>query len=306
MKMYLDANKIIRFSDNFSRAINLDTQTSRNLFWIVKELLKSDKKSKTDFEFSLKIRRGALIKTARFLNMDGMAYSYKSPSLFLKRLQIYNEIMKKRINNDNREIVVAALSEIAQTPMDLYFGVDIRKNNFLFAFWLIFGGVQSPDNISFYRYDFKKIINNALQKIGFKNLKVIKNDILNFGFDVDNKEIFYKIYYLCRTKFLPRHEFSDLMRKINKNLFNYHYFYFISELYNKESQCIKKKIFVEFFDKIYSQKENIADLLNRISIASNNQFNISKMVRIFKSIGGRISLVSFEKDGTLTFYLRPY
>ena len=297
--------EITNFFKNYIKALNIPLKTAKNTITIVKALASEDEQQKTKWEVSLKLKKDKIIKTTRFLSMDGQAYSYKSEKLFLERLEIYNKIMDKKINKNFKDKIIACLLEFSKTPMDLYFGADIKNNAYLFSFWLIFGGVKSPTDISFWSYDFNKLIEKSLKTINFKKPKKIRKDILNFGFDVNNKNIFYKIYYLSRKKIILNNVFTNLMSQINKNLINYNYFYFFSELYNKNGNCLKKKAFIEFFDKLYVDRQDFPEFLEKILKIVKSNYKLSKLTKIFQATGGRISLISFELDNTITFYVRP-
>ena len=297
--------EITKFFKNYTKALNFPSKTAENTIAIVKALAREDYQQKIEWEISLKLKKNKIIKTARFLSMDGRAYSYRSERLFLERLEIYNKIMNKKINKNSKDKIIACLLEFSKTPMDLYFGADIKNNNYLFSFWLIFGGVKSPTDISFWSYDFNKLIEKSLKTINFKKPKKIRKDILNFGVDVDNQNIFYKIYYLSRKKMILNNVFTNLMNQINKNLIDYDYFYFFSELYDKNGKRLKKKAFIEFFDKLYVNKQNFSEFLEKILKIVKSDYKLSKLTKIFQTIGGRISLISFELDNTLTFYIRP-
>ncbi len=296
--------EIIKFFKNYIKALNLPSKTAKNTTAIVKTLICEDYQQKIKWEISLKLKKNKIIKTARFLSMDGKAYSYRSEKLFLERLEIYNKIMNKKINKNSKDKIIACLLEFSKTPMDLYFGADIKNNNYLFSFWFIFGGVKSPTDISFCSYNFNKLIKKSLKTINLKKPKKIGKDILNFGFDVNNQNIFYKIYYLSRGKMILNNIFTNLMSQINKKLIDYDYFYFFSELYDKNGKCLKKKAFIEFFDKIYVNRQDFPEFLEKILKITKSDYKLSKLSKTFQTIGGRISLISFELDNTVTFYIR--
>ena len=224
--------------------------------------------------------------------------------MFLERLKLYQRLMAGKIHNPLLPDLMGALADISQTPMDLYFGADIDQWSFLFAFWLIFGGVKRSGEVSFWRYDFERIIKDTLGKIRFKGPGRIRKDILNLGFDIDDKDIFYKIYFLCREKVLPKSNFTALMKRINRNLAGFKYFYFISQMYDKDGDCVKEKLFTEFLEDIYPGSERSEQLLARVIRISGSGPGPARLPKVIASIGGRISLISFENDATLTFYIR--
>jgi len=300
-------DKILHFFKKYSKAIDASEITQKNTLSIVKKLIRYDPLDITTFEISFKIKRDNLLNQIRFLNMDGDAYSCKNPLFFLSRLRIYKKIIEGKVNNPLLTDIFKALSWVARTPMDLYFGADIKKDNYLFSFWLIFGGVKRTGEVSFWPYDFNEIVENILKIIKFKPPEFLKKEILNFGVDVDNKNLFYKLYYLIREKsnYAYLVDFNKIIRKINRALSDFKYFYFFSQMYNKKGVCFKKKLFLEFLQDIHYESEKINELLTKILKINNSHFELKRLLKIIKLISGRVSLISFEIDGTITFYIRP-
>ena len=296
-----------KFFSNYMQVMNCSEETKKNSLWLVETLLKNDPENRTKFEISFKIKNGEISKEFRFLNFDASAYSSSSRAGFLKRLNLFRQIMKGKIKNTKAGKVFQALEEVAVTPIDLYFGADVKDENFLFAFWLIFGGVQKDGRVEFRPYDTNKIIKKILKKIGARIPK-LKSDILNFGLDVDNQDLFFKIYWLhnfAKDGILTDRTFASKIKKIRDSLKDWRYFTFISEKYNLEGKCQYKKLFTEFLDPISAQYENLRDFLETNLKLADSNFDCQKLLKIIKSINGRIALVSFEVDDTLTFYIRP-
>lgn len=299
-------NQLIGFVKRYNEAVGISKLTQKNMLSIIRELIRYDPFGKTRFEVSFKLQDRRIYHDARFLNMDGNAYSCKSQLYFLARLEIYKEIMRKRKSPRSLfDDIIKALEYISKRPMDLYFGADITDDNYLFAFWLIFGGVKRNGKVSFWPYDFEKTISRILTYIKCSPPKIIKGDILNFGFDINNKNVFYKLYYLIKDKDSYFTPFANTMKKINKGLSGYKYFYFSSHMYNKEGKCVKDKIFIEFLEDLRGGNTHTDKVIEQILGINNSRIDSSKISRIIKFIDGRISLISFEVDGTVTFYIRP-
>lgn len=279
-------------------------ETRKEASSLMGRLIEDDPLGKTQFEVSFKVADNLIPSQARFLNMDSNAYSCKNKLFFLERVELYKRIMAGKTRNPLFPGLMRALGGISQTPMDLYFGADVSRRNLLFAFWLIFGGVKRSGEISFWPYDFERIVKDTLGKIRFKGPGRIGEDILNFGFDIDDKNVFYKIYFLCREKVLPKSHFTDLMKRINRNFLNFKYFYFISQMYDKNGKCIKEKLFTEFLESIYPGSKRQEELLAQVIRISKSRIGAKRLFEIVRSIGGRLSLISFENNGTLTFYIR--
>lgn len=295
------------FFNNFIDAIGCSEGTKKNGLWLVNTLIKNDPENRTKFETSFKIKNGEISKEFRFLNFDASAYSSSSSTGFLKRLNLFHQIIKEKTGDKGIEKVFQALKEVAVTPVDLYFGADIKGNKYLFAFWLIFGGVQKDGRVEFCPYDTNKIIKKILKKIRGRVPK-LKSDILNFGLDVNDKDLFFKIYWLhnfSKDGILSNSTFASKIKKIRNSFRDYRYFTFISEKYNLEGRYQYKKLFTEFLDPISAQHEKLEDFLKTILKLANSNFDSQKLLKIIKSINGRIALVSFGVDDILTFYIRP-
>jgi hypothetical protein len=190
--------------------------------------------------------------------------------------------------------------------MDLYFGFDVHDNDILFAFWLIFGGVKRTGDVSFWPYNFNSILRNFFNTSKSKMPNILNKEILNFGVDLGKSGLYYKFYYLCREKILTNHDFTELMKSINKSLKDFKYFYFFSEMYDEGGKLVKKKLFIEFLEDIMNDDKKMVNIIVRsLSRINNINFNHSQIKNVLHKCGGRISLISFQLDGTLTFYIRP-
>lgn len=295
------------FFNNFMNAVGCSRETKKNGLWLVDTLIKNDPKDLTKFEASFKIKNGKIPRELRFLNFDANAYSSHGTDNFLKRLNLFREIMEEGTKNKQKELLFEALEDSSITPVDLYFGADIKDKNYLFAFWLIFGGVKKDGSVEFCPYNTNKIIKKILKKIGARTPK-LKSDILNFGLDIDNKDLFFKIYWLhnfSKDAVLTDETFAPKIKEIRKSLAGWRYFTFISKKYNLEGKCQYKKLFTEFLDPIDTRYEKLEGFLKIILRLADSKSDCQRLLKIIKSTGGKIALVSFELDDTLTFYIRP-
>lgn len=298
---------VAKFFKNFAEALRVSSTTKKNFFLILEPLLKSDPARLTQYEVSFKIFDTQIIPKVRFLNIDADTCSCKSQQNFLNKVELFDRVLKGRSANQSIPAILESLREISLWPMDLYLGSDIKDNNFVFAFWLIFGGVKRGSAPVFWPYDFKKIMNIFFRNLKLKPPKFLKNKILNFGLDIEKRDVKYKIYYLCPGKKITRAGFNKIADALNRELKNFKYFYFFSEMYNKDGKLIKKKLFLEFLEDICNTNEDLSlDILERLLAIKLIKFNKNKIQKILAKIGGRLSLISLEKNGTLTFYLRPF
>jgi hypothetical protein len=288
----------------FLNKINASQKTQSNALNFLKILIEADPLRLTKFEISFKIQKNGEIKRElRLLMIDSMAYSYSSPSLYLWRLNLYRKIIKEKIKNPQQDKVFEALSSVAKTPLDLYFGSDIKNSNYLFAFWLILGGITPDGKINFSLFS-KKIIRNIFSKLEIHPpFPLNPRKILNLGFDIANENLFYKIYYLVSKR---EKIFSSEIKRISQ-LFkeDLRYWFYVSEIYDlKTNQCQRRKLFLEFLDNLDTRAKKTKEILKKILTLSNPQSNLSRIYEIVNSLRGKLYIISFEKDGTLTFYIR--
>jgi len=298
-------DKNLSFFSRYFKALKFSPATRENTILIVKRLLKYDYLKKTQFEVSFKIKKNKILNSVRFLNMDADVYSCKNKLLFLARLKACLDCVEKQVSQEHLNKAVLSLMNLADSPMDLYFGADVKDEDLVYAFWLIFGGVEKSGKVNFCPYNLNKLVFDILKIIKFKSPGKLKKDILNFGFDIDKNQMYYKLYYLCNRSNIAGSSLKNLSGRVDRRLKGFKYFSFFSEMYNKTGSCIKKKLFVEFLDTITADSKTFNELLMGILLISRSSYSPEKLANIFKGIKGRISLVSFEPDGTLTFYIRP-
>ncbi|HNX82420.1 MAG TPA: hypothetical protein PKL77_09785 [Candidatus Omnitrophota bacterium] len=289
---------------NYSAALHISNLTFLNSSRIVQKLYSFDTSHETHFEFSFKLQQNRLIPSCRFLNMDSQVYSCKSQLYFLARLELCRKLMKNKAPADLVERSIRAFEFASRTPMNLYFGADVFNKAYLFAFWLIFGGVQKNGNVTFWNYDFKQIIMRMayLLRCSFP-IGILKRNVLNLGIDLGPKEIYYKLYYLCRGNSLDDAVLREKMHAL-KSIVRQKHFYFFSEMFDAKGNRVKTKLFIEFLEDIVPWSANINQLLSAVLHVTGSMFDEKRLFRVISGIGGRISLMSFENDGTITFYIR--
>lgn len=297
-------NDLIDFFVRYLQAIAASKTTKRNTLLLLKRLIRYDPLDKTQFELSFKINKNSILRSARFLNIDANVYSCKSTLSYLARLRLFKEIMGEKVKRPLASKALKALEAAQNNPMDLYFGVDIDSNNYLFAFWLVFGGIKRSGTASFWNYDFSGIIDKLLFNLGFKKPTSLRERILNFGIDISNK-LFYKLYFLLDNKNDYPANFQRIIKDIDTELCNFKYFYFYSQMYNKEGQCIKEKLFIEFLEDILPSTDKMNELLRKIIFLTDVNVRYEMLHEVINRIYGRISLISFEQSKVATFYLRP-
>ena len=291
----------LKFFRAYSKVLNFSPEIKKDGLALIQLLQKHDPLDITRFEFSFKIKQEKILPILRFLNIDAHGYSCRSPFLFINRLNSFKEIITGTGSRLPAKIY-RALKEISANPMDLYFGADIFSDKYFFAFWVIFGGVDKHGRANFWPYDFKKILANFWRVTGFYPPKIIKEKILNLGIDISSRGMTYKLYYLYEKNSFPI--FQALVKEIDKKLKGHKYFYFVSEMYNPKGHFLKTKLFIEFLEDLDKIKK-IKFLLNKLNGVQGINLNIPNLTKVFSRTKSRLVLISFEKDNTLTFYMRP-
>lgn len=303
--------KIFNNIRNFSQVFCSSRLTRKNVELFFNELIKFDPLDKTQFELSFKVREDILNRgEIRLLNLDSNAYSCRNQELYLLRLASYEMIMKDRVFNPQKEKILSILESISNMPLDLYAGVDIQDSNFLFAFWLILGGVKKDGSISYAKHA-KKIFNKVFNSIGVRPQFVVRpKDILNLGFDIDRNDAFYKIYYFLNknTQHLVSKQELDKTKRISVFLGpNRRHWFFISERYKigiSAKKLIRKKVYLEFLDIVHTKDKQTFDLLAEIFKIIGCPYNAMDLKLFLGALDARIVIIAFETDGTVTFYIR--
>lgn len=288
-----------RFFSDVMKAVKASAATRRSAAGLLRGLSAADPHLLTKYEFSFKTGPGAASREVRFLNIDADAYSCRGRQFFLRRLALCGRLMGAAGRSGNGKRVLRALRRAADTPMDLYFGADIRGKSALFAFWLIFGGVKRDGRASFWPYDFQKLAGGLLKELGLREPPAPDREVLNFGLDI-GEEITFKLYYLCREKVMKGSPFQALMEKLNDRLWFAKFFYFFSRMYDASGRLIKEKLFIEFLEDVPCRDgAKVGRVLAGLPVRG-----AAGAKRTLAACGGRISLISFEAGGTTTFYVR--
>jgi len=296
---------------NFLQVFCISKLTQKNVDLFFNEFVRFDPLKKTQFELSFKVREDILNRgEIRLLNLDINTYSCRSQELYLLRLAAYKKIIYSRTHNPQKEKIFSILESISNMPLDLYAGADIQDDNFLFAFWLILGGVKKDGTISYAKHA-GKIFDKVFSAIGIKpRFAVRSRDILNIGFDIGGKDIFYKIYYFLNKntqQFVSEKELEKT-KKISAFLGSgKRHWFFISERYKiKKSaeKSIRKKIYLEFLDDILTKDKQTLDLLAGIFKIIGCPYGAADLKKFLGALDARIAIIAFESDGTVTFYIR--
>lgn len=292
-----------RFVKNYLNAIKASPKTTKTTLSLVDTLINNDPYRLTEFEVSFKIKGDKISDYARLLHFDYNLYSCVNSYLYLKRLGLFESIIKSKLQGKFIINAFDSLRLVAETPLDLYFGFDTKDNEYLFAFWLILGGMHRNGMLSI-NPNSKKILTNVSKRLNIK-IKIPKQKILNIGLDLGSKGFFLKLYYLYDKYLLFDTKLLTLIRAAQKRLSPYKHFIFVSDKLNSKSQIIFKKVYFEFLEDISPKNRELSEILHSILKIGGSEFDEYRLFSIIKKINGRISMVAFGSDSSITFYIRP-
>lgn len=301
-------SNVLKSINAFCQSLKLSKTTKSNLNSFVGDIFKIDSLGLTQFELSFKFNKN--IKDdgkVRLLNLDSKAYSYRNSQEYLKRLNSYFNIFQKNNNNAQLGSLRDALKSVLDDPMDVYIGADIENKNYLFAVWLILGGALRNGKINL-KKNSVVIIEKIFKTLGFKPDFEINKNILNIGFDIDDTDLYYKIYYFLNKD--NYHQMTDVERTIVRALIEllrteYKYWFFASERYKKGALGVKrKKLYLEFLDDLYLSKKETVELIEKILMVVGCEYDEAKLRSIFKGVDGRLVILAVEDEGIVTFYIR--
>lgn len=295
----------------FSDSVGASERTKENLSWFFDRISEADPSGETEFELSFKVRDEILHRgEIRLLNIDAERYSYGSESDFLRRLLLYKRIMWDKTTCGKKREIFSALEAVAKTPLDLYGGADIFGDDFMFAFWLILGGVERTGEIRFIR-NADEVLKNLFSALGVKpSFSVDPEDVLNVGFDLEAVDAFYKIYYILNEK-TERH-IDDRERSVVRSLDAMlgdapKHWFFVSERYMMDGRPHipgRRKIYLEFLEPVRTKDDGTYALMGRIFRLVGCPYDTESLRRDMGGLDGKIVIVAFEEDGTVTFYIR--
>jgi hypothetical protein len=295
----------------FAKAVKVSKSTKRNLLWFFNQIVEADPLAGTEFELSFKVKDEILHKgEIRLLNIDAEIYSYKDQAVFLKRLLLYKRIMWHRTTCPKKKIIFSALTDLSKTPLDLYGGADIFEENFMFAFWLILGGIKKNGQINFIK-NAKSVLVDIFTALGIRpDFAVEPEDILNVGFDLEKEAAFYKIYYILNKKtekFINKKEkgvVSKLAKLLNGLI---KHWFFVSERYmisGVKGRAGRRKVYLEFLEPVLTSNAETYVLMAKIFEIVGCPFKLDLLKKYMGVLEGRIVIIAFEEDGTVTFYIR--
>ncbi|MBM3245849.1 MAG: hypothetical protein FJZ13_00765 [Candidatus Omnitrophica bacterium] len=288
---------------NFLDAIEASATTRKAALELAERLVDNDPYKLTEFEVSFKLKGDRLIEGARFLHFDYNLYSCVNPYLFKKRVGLFKDIVTGKVSNKSVAGVFDYLDGISKTPVDLYFGCDVNGKQYLFAFWLILAGVNSKKEISV-NPNARAIFKKAVLDLGLK-INMSRKQILNIGFDLGTKEAFLKTYYFYNDSLILNKRFAAILESAKKLFDGYQYFVFLSDKFNHKSQNVFQKLYFEFLDNASVSNKESAKMLNLILKVCGSPFDARRLRSIISGTGGRISIIAFGSDSSLTFYIRP-
>ncbi len=249
---------------------------------IIKKLIKGDPENKTEFGFSLKLKRGRGIEKAlRLENYD--TYSPNFENLYTKRIELMENIVNSYSKSNVSKLLFHKLRKLNKIRPSLYFGLEAKKKKIRFKVYLHFGDIDDSEAV---RSAVKSILGQ------FKiNIPLKKKEIAIMGFDIGRElKPKYKIYYLAKS------EPSSLEREIFTFLKPISSHYHFGERYQGR-KLISRKFGVQLKNEL--KKETLKKLLS----LNGNIKSFQKVLFLIGRTGGKIHVVDIEKDN-LILYIR--
>ncbi|MBU4216566.1 hypothetical protein L6270_00255 [Candidatus Parcubacteria bacterium] len=300
--------EIVENINLFCQSLKLSKTTKSNLNSFVGDIFAIDSLGLTQFELSFKFNKAIKDDSKmRLLNLDSKAYSYRNKGAYLKRLDSYFDIFQKNNINLQLDTLHEALKSVSDDPMDVYIGADIENEDYQFAIWLILGGALRSGKINL-KKNSVEIIDKLFKRLGFNPSFEITQNILNIGFDIDNNDLYYKIYYFLNKD--NYHQMNSEERRIVGELIGllkseHKYWFFASERYKKGGLGVgRKKLYLEFLDDLYLNKKETLDLIEEILTIMRCEYNKETFRDVFRGINARLVILAIEDDGVVTFYIR--
>ncbi len=308
-------DKLYNLFKGYFKIIKASNLTRERTLSLVKLLCNYDPFHKTKFEVSFKLSKNKNYPCARFINLDVAGYARMSSELFVQRLDIYKEIIRRFAPLKTAEGIFKSLAMFSDIPLDIYFGADIQDKYILFNIWLRFGNMRKNGDIQIFA-DGYRVAKQLLKSIGFSVPAYIINQKLQpsvihegelffIGLDLEKNDLFFKLDYVIKHRERVSGRFASIIKYIDNNLDNLRYVFASVFTFDRRGRCIKEKLCLEFQDNIYIRREclkKIAPLFP--SLIDYKPENLTKLFETANMPEGvRLSVISFELGGSTTFYL---
>ncbi len=267
-----------------------DASTREIISPVIKKLVKGDLANKTEFGFSLKLKKGKIEDTLRLVNYD--TYSKNFENLYTERIELIEGIINSYGKSNVSKLLFHKLRKLNKIKPSLYFGLETKKKKIRFKVYLHFGDINDSKTV-------RSAVKSILEQFKI-NIPLKKEKIVIMGFDIDQEpKPKYKIYYLthfleekCQDKGGP----SSLERKIFTFLKPISSHYHFGERY-QGNKLISRKFGVQLKNGL--KKETLEKLLS----LSGNTNCLREILTLIKSAKGKIHVIDAENDN-LILYIR--
>lgn len=293
-------DKTRKLFEHYTKALMLSGTKRAKILALTRALAESDPQGLMKYELSFKLKGAKLLPAAGITSMDANAYSCKSSSLFLSRLDTYRRIIAENIQSAFLGKVIDALREVAKTPMDLYFGMDIENGESSFGFCLILGGAGKNGKVRYCPYDCNRIIRTLLRNLGCKAPSPLRKNIFHMSIKIDKHGIYYELYYEGVPLF---RFFSEQKRDLRKRLCDYEHHFCSSESYRKGGSIIDRSIFVYVPYGPFTDGRSLGEFLGRLQGAKVRGPIFSQLTARLRLVPGQLTLARFDRSDILTLYL---
>lgn len=292
-------DKISIFFRNYTKAVTASAATRQKTLSIIEALTESDPAGLTKYEVSFKVQGNRFLPITSFTNIDANAYAAKSSSLFLSRLRVYERIVAADIKSCLCQDLIAALEEIARTPMDLYFGAEIEKGEPTFVFWLIFGGAGRDGKVAYCPYNNSKIIRTLLRNMKYRVPAALKEKVFHMSIRVNKQGLSYQLFYEGNSE----RSLSGKMKELNRRLSDHEHYFCFSEDYIKSGSCVEKSAFVYLPHGPFTQERGLKGFLEQLNGLGAAGAELSGLRAGLKLTRGQLTLLRWDGNDALTLYL---
>ncbi|MBF0386579.1 MAG: hypothetical protein HQL20_01830 [Candidatus Omnitrophica bacterium] len=260
--------------------------------------VQADPQGLTKFQFGYGSGRGLLASGALAMNIDGNAFSCKSPEAFAGRIGLFRKTWGRHAGG---QVMSAAALVASRHPMDIYGGLEVRSGRRFIWFWLIYGGADKQGRVQYCPVDRCALTTDILRSAGCRMPAIWRPKAFHLALCHDGRDIGYEVYY----EGIPSgFKLGKEQRKLG-SLFTGRPSYFCSgELFDARGRVRQRRIFLYFPAGVSTgSREALRDLLLRIKRLGTLAFPVDDMAGALARVPGELNLFGFSDNGDFAMYL---
>jgi len=277
--------------------LKLSSLIKKEIKPMINYLIQLDFEERNPFEFSLRIQKGKIKKSLRFVSYDNCNCSFFSQNLYKKRIKLIEKILFlyfKPASIKQATKLLRIFKNLVNYRLPIFIGFERNNTDLKLKLYLnFFNYLDSTLPI--------EILQSVLNQFKIKKFKIKKRKFPMIGFDIsNNKKLNYKIYYLYKnSENLRPINFSNykkttfnFLKKYNKNPY-----FVVSERYSN-GDFISKKIEVGIREDL-----NNAILIKNLLRLDGSDRLCNKIQEILNRTNSKLNTVIIENN-FLTLYFR--